>query len=160
LTVNDIETLVRRAEAGDESTVPALRRLLQAPRGVAALGGDLAAKARRVLIDKYAGTNVLARETLVAKLEQLRADLGGDTPVERLMVDRIVTCWLHLHHLEWCYAVRDPLPIGLATYYQRSMDRAQKRYLAALKTLATVRRLALPALQVNIGGNQVNVAGP
>jgi hypothetical protein len=31
-----------------------------------------------------------------------------------------------------------------------------RRYLAALKTLATVRRLAVPALQVNIAKKQVN----
>ena len=35
---------------------------------------------------------------------------------------------------------------------------AQKRYLAAIKGLAEVRKLALPALQVNIARKQVNVA--
>jgi hypothetical protein len=39
------------------------------------------------------------------------------------------------------------------------MDRAHKRYLSAIKTLATVRKLALPVLQVNIAKKQVNVAG-
>ncbi len=40
------------------------------------------------------------------------------------------------------------------------MDRAHNRYLSAIKTLATVRKLALPILQVNIAKKQVNVAGP
>jgi hypothetical protein len=100
-TIEDLEALVRRAEAGDESAVPALRRLLLAPRGVDVLGGDLAANAGRVLINKHAGQNVLAREALTQKLDRLRAELGAETPIERLLVDRIVTCWLHLHHLEW-----------------------------------------------------------
>jgi hypothetical protein len=39
------------------------------------------------------------------------------------------------------------------------MDRAHRRYLSAIKTLATVRKLALPVLQVNIAKKQVNVAG-
>ena len=39
------------------------------------------------------------------------------------------------------------------------MDRAHRRYLTAIKTLAIVRKLALPVLQVNIAKKQVNVAG-
>src|SRR5262249_53345289 len=35
-----------------------------------------------------------------------------------------------------------------------------KRYLAAIKTLALVRKLVIPVLQVNIARKQVNVAGP
>ena len=42
---------------------------------------------------------------------------------------------------------------------QRSRDRAHHRYLSALKALAQVRKLALPALQVNIAKEQVNVSG-
>jgi hypothetical protein len=40
------------------------------------------------------------------------------------------------------------------------MDRAHKRYLSAIKTLATVRKLAVPVLQINVAKQQVNVAGP
>jgi len=39
------------------------------------------------------------------------------------------------------------------------MDHAHRRYLSALKTLALVRKLAVPVLQVNIARKQVNVAG-
>jgi hypothetical protein len=35
-----------------------------------------------------------------------------------------------------------------------------KALLAAIKTLAVVRKLAVPVLQVNIAKKQVNVAGP
>ena len=49
--------------------------------------------------------------------------------------------------------------IGVASYHLRHQDSTNRRYLAALKTLATVRKLALPALRVNIGKNQVNVVG-
>ena len=47
-----------------------------------------------------------------------------------------------------------------SVYYQKSIDRAHRRYLSAIKTLATVRKLALPVLQVNIAKKQVNVASP
>ena len=46
-----------------------------------------------------------------------------------------------------------------AEYYQRRMNHAHKRYLSALKTLALVRKLAVPVLQMNIAKKQVNVAG-
>jgi hypothetical protein len=38
------------------------------------------------------------------------------------------------------------------------MDRAHRRYLSALKTLALVRKLAVPVLQPNFAEKQVNAA--
>jgi hypothetical protein len=43
-------------------------------------------------------------------------------------------------------------------YHQRRMDRAHRRYLSAIKTLATVRKLAVPVFQVNIAQKQMNIA--
>ncbi len=46
--------------------------------------------------------------------------------------------------------------INQGLYAMRRADAAHRRYLSTLRTLATVRKLALPALlQVNVG-NQVN----
>ena len=39
-------------------------------------------------------------------------------------------------------------------------ESAEKRYLAAIKMLALVRKLAVPVLQVNLARKQVNVVGP
>ena len=49
------------------------------------------------------------------------------------------------------------MSLALGTYFQRALTAAQKRYLAAIKTLALVRKLAVPVLQVNIAKKQVNV---
>ena len=38
--------------------------------------------------------------------------------------------------------------------HQRRIDRAHRRLLATLKTLATVRRLAVPAVQINLAHQQ------
>jgi hypothetical protein len=56
------------------------------------------------------------------------------------------------------YAGKESMALELGTYYQRCLSAAQKRYLAAIKTLALVRKLAVPVLQVNIARKQVNVA--
>ncbi len=126
------------------------------------LGGDLARKAQQTLIAKFAGKNLLAKEVLTRKVEALHAELAGPapTPLERLLVQRVVACWLHLHHLEQLYAEKESMALAHATYFQRSLTAAQKRYLAAIKALAVVRKLAVPVLQVNIAKKQVNIAAP
>lgn len=78
------------------------------------------------------------------------------TPLERLLVERVVTCWLQLHDAQLRFIQAESMPIARAEYLQRSLDRYHRRYLSALKMLAVVRRLALPALQVNIAAKQVN----
>jgi hypothetical protein len=39
------------------------------------------------------------------------------------------------------------------------VDHAHRRFLSALRLLTAVRRLPRPAVQVNIGEQQVNVSG-
>jgi hypothetical protein len=123
---------------------------------VDALGGDLARQAQLTLVDKFSANNLLIKESLPRKLEALRREIGGPspTPLERLVVDRIVACWLHLHHLEHVYAQKDSMSLELGTYYEKSIGQAQRRYLAAIRCLALIRRLALPVLQVNIARKQ------
>jgi hypothetical protein len=137
-----------------------LRELLKEPALVDALGGDFAKQAQLTLIDKFSGQNLLFKESLPRKLDVLRDELAGPnpTPLERLLVERVVSCWLHLHYLEVTCAAKESMSLELGSYYQRSISSAQKRYLAAIKTLAVVRKLAIPVLQVNIAKKQVNVA--
>jgi hypothetical protein len=154
--------LIDRAQRGDKAALPAVRELLKDPATVDMLGGDLARQAQLTLIGKFSGKNLLFKESLTRKLELLRAELSGPspTPLERLLAERVVACWLHLHGLEAYYAGEDRMSLELGAYYQRCISAAQKRYLAAIKTLALVRKLAVPVLQVNIARKQVNVAGP
>ena len=159
--LEQVQEFLRRAHEGDEATLPVLKEMLKVP-AIVEHCGNLAAHVEDTLIRKLAGQDLAVREGLRRKLESLRAELGGltATPLERLLVERIVACWLHLHHLEANYAGKDSMPLELATYYQRSLSAAHKRYLSAIKTLAVVRKLAVPVLQVNIARRQVNVAGP
>ena len=160
-SAEEVLSLVKRAEKGDRRTLPALRELMKFPEAVGVFGGDLAREAQATLIAKLCGTDLLAQEALLGKLELLRADLVGlkPTSLERLLVERVVGCWLHLHHLEWMYAKDESMHLELGNYYQRCLDRAQRRFLSAIKTLAMVRKMAVPVLQLNFRQNQVNVAG-
>jgi hypothetical protein len=162
---NQVLEFVQRAQSGDASTLPALRQMLQNPAVVEALGGDLARQAEMSLIAAAAGENLAFKEALIRKLELLRAELAGPnpTPVERLLVERIVACWLQVQDADIRYAQAKDLSIPWGDSYQQRMDRAHRRFLSAVKTLALVRRLALPVLlaQVNIlGGSGVESGVP
>jgi hypothetical protein len=148
-----------RAQRGDEKTLPMLRELPKEPYYLDACG-DLARHAENALTRKHAGENVVVREGLFCKAAALRAELAGPTPtpLERVLVERIVACWLHMYHLEVLCAGNNGME--WVAHHQRCLDRAHKRYLAAIKTLAVVRKLAVPVLQVNIAKKQVNVGGP
>src|SRR5262249_48037393 len=125
--------LARRAEQGDKAALPALREVLKEPAAVDLLGGDLARQAQRALINKICAPNLLFQESLTRKLELLRDELAGPAPapLELLLVERVVACWLHLHHLEAVCAQKDSMSLELGNYYHRNLDRAQKRYLSA-----------------------------
>lgn len=73
-------------------------------------------------------------------------------------MDRVVACWLQVQEADLRYAQAGNCSFPQANFHLKRQDRAHRRFLSAMKTLATVRKLALPMLQVNIGENQVNVA--
>jgi hypothetical protein len=150
-----------RAKKGDKSTLPILRQMLRRPEAVDDLGGNLARQAELALVEAAAGENLAFKEALICKLDMLRGELLGadSTPLERLLVERIVACWLQVQDADIRFAQAKNLTWEGGTYYQHRMDRAHRRYLSAIRTLALVRKLALPVLQVNIARKQVNVAG-
>jgi hypothetical protein len=159
-TVDEIQSILSRAQKGDPKALPALRKLL-APAGAAdALGGNLANRAIQSLLAGVAGDNLCYRETVTRKMDELRAELAGPNPsaIERLLAERAVVCWLNLYQLEMSYGSKTSKTLPPGNYYQKCIDRAHKRYLSALKSLVEVRKLALPAVQVNIARKQVNVA--
>ena len=154
--------VIHRAQAGDEQAMPALRAMLdRAPSIRRAVGADLERKVEDSISKSMGGQNNLAfREGLKRKLAALRAELegAGSTPTEKLLVERAVACWLQVQEADLRYAQGGSSNLHQANYHLKRQDRAHRRFLSAMKTLATVRKMALPALQVNVGENQVNVA--
>jgi hypothetical protein len=155
----EVNALVRKAEKGDKAALAEVRGWLANPGIADALCGNPASEALRVLLGKYT-SNPVIREATERKLDQLRSDLLGPspTPLERLLVERVVATWLYLHHVEVAFTGRESYTLDQGSYYQKAITAAQRRHLAAVKGLSEVRKLALPALQVNIAKKQVNVA--
>lgn len=151
-----LEDLIKRASEGDESTLPGIRMMLDIlPNGARILEGDLAHEAAQALIRAVTGSNLVQKEAICRKMEQIRSELSGpnSSPVERLLVDRVVLCWLHVHHADVQYAYATNVTLEYGDYLQRQQERAQRRYLAAIKSLATVRRLVMPIkVDVTVAG--------
>jgi hypothetical protein len=160
-TPEELHKLMMRAESGDLSTLPVVRRLFQLVPEVDSYGGNLARQAELALIRAIAGKRLSLQEALIRKLELMRAELAGPTPspVERLLVERVVACWLQANDADLGLVAPEPgRMIVEGEYRHRCCDRAHKRYLSAIKMLALVRKLATPVLQVNIAREQVNMA--
>jgi hypothetical protein len=137
--------------------------MLDDPEMVSVFGGDLAEQAVHSFADAIAGKNLAFREAVLRKLELMRAELLGENPtsVERLLVERVACCWLQVQDADMRYAQsQGNLSLKQGDYHQRRMDAAHRRYLSALKALALVRKLAVPALQINLARRQVNVVAP
>jgi hypothetical protein len=85
---------------------------------------------------------------LIADLDAIERE--NSSPVERLLVERAVACWLHVQVADARYALdQKDMTLRQGDYHQRRMDAANRRSLAALKALALVRTLAVPALPIN-----------
>ncbi len=154
--------LLRKAQQGDEEALVVVREWLDDTPSVCDKIGDWALKAEDSLV-KLTAKNPLIQEALHSKLNALRREIGGPDPslLEDLLAQRIAACWLHLHYVEAIYALNvenNGLGGRWSESMQRSIDRAQRRYLSAIRTLVQVRRLLAPMVQVNIAEKQVNIA--
>jgi hypothetical protein len=162
-SADTVKALVQRGCNGDEGAARELRRLfagnpaefIRLARGN--LGQEYAVRAvNRVIPSQLA----LMREGVHAELARVRAELAGPspTPVEALLAERAAHCWLDVYLWEMKATGKEVSFQTLATI-DRFRDRAHRRYLQALKALAQVRTLRMPAVQVNVGRNQVIAAG-
>ena len=127
--------------------------------------GDPVELARKALLKAVYGDVEAIQELGRRQMDKLMHELAGPnpSPLERLSAERIAFCGQQLFHYEKMYAERmnkapnDSLGIQKEEFYQKRVARAQRNYEAAIKTLAQVRRLQLPTVQVNIADKQINV---
>jgi hypothetical protein len=110
--------------------------------------------------------NMAIRVELDAEILSYAAELAGPTPTpaERLLADVASLDWHALQTYQSQFASRvssdRPFTIAQSDHLQSRIDRAHQRLMRSLKTLAIIRRLAVPIVQFNLGHQQVNVAGP
>ena len=105
------------------------------------------------------------QEVLLANYNGMRRELGHEqaTPLEKALIDHVALCWWRLQEVEQRYSkvMSQSITLTLGQYWEKRLSAVQGRYLRALTTLARIRKMGLPAMQVNIaaqGGQQVNIA--
>jgi hypothetical protein len=160
----EMDRFLKQAVNGDENCLPKARALLSDPeRGeiTTRYCGSSAEWLRQTISKKASGGNVVVREAIQKKIDEIRAELEGPnpSPIERLLAERASLCWFAVNWYEERFINANEMSLTQADYFQRRIHRTHQRFLSAVETLARVRKLAVPALQVNIARNQVNLAG-
>jgi hypothetical protein len=159
--------LLKQAQAGDKDAAYQLRKALALPenanvrRNLAKIG-DTGEMARQAVAGRIAGTNLLVAEAVEIHIENMSRELAGPcaSPLEVLLAERVAFCCARLNQYETIYAQasgQGGMLIDDADHLEARIDQLHKRYLSAIKTLATVRKLQLPTVQINVGEQQVNV---
>jgi hypothetical protein len=162
--IRELEELSEKAEAspGDKETRRELRqRLRDSTPAVIARCSDISRTYRSLLADTASGKDPLVHEALRRRMEMMQEEIAGETPtpLEALLTERIVSCWMLVELFDALMAGQlwRKAPSGSRVtpdalkYYLRWQDLANKRFLASVTTLARVRKL-----QANTPGIQVN----
>jgi predicted transcriptional regulator len=165
--LDELRALSEKAEAGEKGARQELNQaLLKSSPAVIARAADVGRKSQHLLIDTLAGGNPLAEQALSAQLDLMRADLAGEapTPLEALLVERVVAAWLVHQLLEvlnsaqlWNGVSKEHrLEHSFLKFYVAWQERAHRQLLSTIKTLAQVRKLQsnAPSVQLN---QQINV---
>jgi hypothetical protein len=143
-TSDTLARLLARAEQGDRSVLPELRAVLDANADLWRHYGDLAAQAEAALIAMAAGSNLLLAKTLQLKLKAMKDELASESPLERLLVERVSATWLQVNIFDGLLAQANGVSEARLKILQRQQDAAHRRHLTAIRTLATVKKLLTP----------------
>ena len=142
-----LQRLVERAEQGDASVLGELRAALDRNAWIWERYGDLAQQSQAAWLQLIAGSNLMLQESTRRKAEQLRLEPTGPgpSPVERLLVERVIACWLQTNYADAAYAQLKGNAPGQHTAALRRQNSAQQRYLQSMQALVTIRKLLRPA---------------
>jgi hypothetical protein len=160
----ELRAVVVRAKKGDASVLPKLRALLDRNQALVAHYGDLAKQAEAAWVALASGSNLYMRETLARSAEARRAELTRPcaSPVERLLVERVVACDLQLGYLTTAEA--DALGAGdgyrQLEYHARRVERAQRMLLGALGALTAYQRLVPAAVAAAVPVSAPSLTAP
>jgi hypothetical protein len=164
--IYELQELSNKAEDDDQGARQELRRRLaqEAPEVVARCS-DSARSYRRLLAKRSSGGSPLVQEAISERARRMALELAGEapTPLEVLLSERVASLWVLVELQEALLAAYYYKAEGASPAFVLQMDRLQestkRRYLGAIKTLAQVQKLQGPSrVQLNIGGNQVNVS--
>jgi len=160
----EAEAVLNRCNTENPSPedIAALRKYLRTMPELWKQYGDLASLMTSTAIEAMNAPAGL-RESVYAGRRAMRRELGYQKSplLEQMLIDHLILCWLRLQVAEHKYTdfIKRGGAFIEAGYWEKHLSATQRRYLRAVETLARIRKMALPTIQVNIGDRQVNVAG-
>lgn len=152
-------------KSAKKADVDALKTLLNEQPDLARLGELARVNISAVLAgDRWVPA---ARIMTEQDIKNKRAALGykSSPELERMLIDTILLAWLRWQEFEYTFSLMTAggdMTLTQAAFWEKRLTQAQGRYLRACETLARVRKLTSPTMQVNVaqeGSQQVNVAG-
>ncbi len=154
-TTNGRREIMKRAQEGDTSVVPALRTMLREDDDELLDAGHLARMALARAASKEG--DLLTREIYIRQMEKDAEELAGPnpSPLEKMLAERIAISRFRCYYYECLCAMglrKDTLNVD--DHKHKRLARAQRDFLAACKALAQVRKLELPFVQVNVADKQ------
>jgi hypothetical protein len=154
-TAEGRKEIMRRAQAGDKAVVPALRRMLREDDDELIDSGHLA----RMALARAAARegDLLTREIYIRQMEKDAEELAGPnpSPLEKVLAERVAISRFRCYYYECLCAMglrKDTLNVD--AHKHKRLAAAQKDFLSACRTLAQVRKLELPFVQVNVADKQ------
>jgi hypothetical protein len=140
---DETRAVLERAHRGHTDALGELRAALDQHPEIWQSYGDVARHAPGAWIGLIAGSDLAWKESLGRQVESMRAELAGPapSPLEALLVARIVACWLQASYADAAVAQAGPISLRQADYARKRQDSAHRRYLMAIGSLATTRRL-------------------
>jgi ribosomal protein L22 len=151
---------IAKADAGDTTALDVLRKAFRdIPEVADTLSGMAYQAENSILANVPAGARELFRQQ-VSNLRQKLRDEGSGSALETMLIRRTALDYLASLQAERTRALApgESRSLELSRFYDHQADRAHRRLLASVESLARVRKLLTP-IQINIAQQQVNVAG-
>lgn len=139
----ELRELVVKAKRGDASVLPRLRQFFAQAPELWQHVGDLARQSQAGWIKLAAGSDKHLQESICQKVSALKMELADPStpPLERLLVERVISSWLQLYYHELREAQQPADSVKLAEFRLKQLTSAQDRHIKAIAALATLKRV-------------------
>lgn len=144
-----VRRVVARAKSGDTTALPALRQALTEHPEYFENAGNLSLMSQRVWFQLLTKNDLFLRETIEQELAKLRQDLEGDdpTPIEKLVVGQVVSCFFQLRITEMNFASSLDQPESIRKELMKRQEFAQRRFTDSIAQLEKIQRRRLVAVK-------------
>ncbi|WP_291169897.1 hypothetical protein [Gimesia sp.] len=141
--VAELNVLIARAKQGDAEVIPRLCEYLDNNPILWTGPGNLALQAQAAWITLIAGQDKHLKQCLARKVNDMKQELSGTSPspMEKLLVERVVTTWLRVHYCEAHDAQQDEESLKWAEYRLKRYRTMADLHVKSIGALTMLRKL-------------------